>query len=640
MKIIYNLLKYKNILLSITLFLIIVSFFFVHAEQSFDSVSGRLEAEEAVMFQSSGKIVQKFNVDNNALLTHVLIQFATYSKENKGTLQAALYENERLIEQWEIDTASLADNRYRTFWLEKPFETNRECSYRIELSQHFEGDNAIAVWTALRENGSCYRNGSLLYGQSICYRLGFQDTDLRSKVLAAAFVIAILFGILVLLGINEKKLMTGIFILLGCIYMWLCVPGMAPDEENHFLRAFEISCGNLISKGLYGGTIGGDYLPAEVRLFTDPEKELDWSKREMITFSNTALYAPVSYLPQAVGIKTARYFTNNVSKIFYGGKIGNFLANMLLCLWALYRIPFGRKILFMILTFPMTMQEMVSMSTDGFTTSLCLAFTAYVLYVSYNEEERIRKKDIFILALLSVLIALCKIVYIVLVLLVFLIPNEKIGGRRKWISFKFGVSVIAAVFNLVWLKISSGYLMEFQPGVDAGKQMYYVLTNMGEFYEIVIRSIIKYGNYWIQTMFGSLMGALSIKTSPIMCVVFLIFFLYEICNYKRLEVKPHKYDQLIMMLVFLGGTGLIFASLYVQWTPWKNEIVEGIQGRYFIPLIIFPAFWVTYYNDKKKKEVRYIISNSEKGTYYYMILLVLNGIAILDIIRHSLYIQL
>lgn len=48
-----------------------------------------------------------------------------------------------------MDTAGLADNRYQVFWLEKPFETDRECSYRIELSEHFKEDNAIAVWTDL-----------------------------------------------------------------------------------------------------------------------------------------------------------------------------------------------------------------------------------------------------------------------------------------------------------------------------------------------------------------------------------------------------------------------------------------------------------------------------------------------------------
>ena len=91
-----------------------------------------------------------------------------------------------------------------------------------------------------------------------------------------------------------------------------------------------------------------------------------------------------------------------------------------------------------------------------------------------------------------------------------------------------------------------------------------------------------------------------------------------------------------MALVFLGGTGLICASLYVQWTSLENEIIEGIQGRYFIPLIIFPALLIVYNNDKKKRETRYIITDNKNKNIPLMILLTLNGITVLDMIQYYL----
>src|SRR5699024_12842862 len=46
------------------------------------------------------------------------------------------------------------------------------------------------------------------------------------------------------------------------------------------------------------------------------------------------------------------------------------------------------------------------------------------------------------------------------------------------------------------------------------------------------------------------------------------------------------------MCVFLGVTSiltflLVFVTLYGQWTPVGYRLIEGIQGRYFLPLI-FP----------------------------------------------------
>ena len=35
----------------------------------------------------------------------------------------------------------------------------------------------------------------------------------------------------------------------------------------------------------------------------------------------------------------------------------------------------------------------------------------------------------------------------------------------------------------------------------------------------------------------------------------------------------------------LGSAELIFLSLYVTWTPVGMDRIDGVQGRYFIPLL-------------------------------------------------------
>lgn len=36
---------------------------------------------------------------------------------------------------------------------------------------------------------------------------------------------------------------------------------MPPDEPNHFYRAFELSCGKLVSEHIGENGVGGNYLP-------------------------------------------------------------------------------------------------------------------------------------------------------------------------------------------------------------------------------------------------------------------------------------------------------------------------------------------------------------------------------------------
>ena len=33
----------------------------------------------------------------------------------------------------------------------------------------------------------------------------------------------------------------------------------------------------------------------------------------------------------------------------------------------------------------------------------------------------------------------------------------------------------------------------------------------------------------------------------------------------------------------------LFAVLYISWTPLRNPVIEGVQGRYFIPIALFAA---------------------------------------------------
>jgi uncharacterized membrane protein len=50
--------------------------------------------------------------------------------------------------------------------------------------------------------------------------------------------------------------------------------------------------------------------------------------------------------------------------------------------------------------------------------------------------------------------------------------------------------------------------------------------------------------------------------------------------------------------------GLTFSSLYVQWTPYMNDTIVGIQGRYFIPLLLPVALVLKRFIILKNYKVR------------------------------------
>ena len=71
---------------------------------------------------------------------------------------------------------------------------------------------------------------------------------------------------------------------------------------------------------------------------------------------------------------------------------------------------------------------------------------------------------------------------------------------------------------------------------------------------------------------------------------------------------------------------LIYTSLYVQWTPLKYNIVNGIQGRYFIPLLAY--FAISCVMIHRKRYNIHAISPQTRCSASYLYLII--GLALAD----------
>ncbi len=130
--------------------------------------------------------------------------------------------------------------------------------------------------------------------------------------------------------------------LFGASLVFLSPPFSVPDEPAHFCRAYHCSEGKLYAKK--GDGVAGDELPASladtVAMFDSQDVSgnrfrtswtriksasgiaLEPQRRQFISFSNTALYSPVPYLPQSLAIGVARLCRLPPLAMFYPGADG------------------------------------------------------------------------------------------------------------------------------------------------------------------------------------------------------------------------------------------------------------------------------------------------------------------------------
>lgn len=539
----------------------------IYMEGKFDYRTDEVVCEEFPYDENSVYIVVSPEQKNP--LSAINVKFADVENIKGGTIFFDFLCNGEIVEQWNFSSDLFIQDSFKTFKFKKPIEVD---------------DNVYAIKITYQDGESAEYSSDALVDNAITYSLTYRVLKWNKTYWMMALIMFFIVLYLILKNVTEMILMDFTLIGLSIIYLYICPFGMVPDESHHFMRSYEIANVSLVSNRIGEEGIGGNYLPHAVADYGNKEATVDWNQTIALEFPGAALYSPITYFPQVIGIKIAQLFTNKIHYIFLGGKIGNVIINLLLGIVALHVVPFGKRNFFMIMTFPITFQEMVSMAPDDFTITISLFFLAYILRIKYA-QEKIYVRDIIVLLVSGIVLALLKIVYVVLLFMIFIVPISKYGSKKKWLSCNVLIIVSATLANILWLRISLGYLSESNPGVNATEQVKYILLHLIRYISILINTFITNIGVWISTMVSSDMGNFVIKTPSIIWISLLGVFMFEMLCADVNKYQIGRYDYVMPFLVFLGGIGLVATSLYVEWTPVENTVIEGIQGRYFTPLL-------------------------------------------------------
>lgn len=398
--------------------------------------------------------------------------------------------------------------------------------------------------------------------------------------------------------IKKKKSLEKIFLYLiipiGLFYLFLIPLGKIPDEGTHAKRAYDISEGHLITeKHKEKGNQSGSYLYEDItKIFYSKNyhsyknvlKLKDQKEKSFMRFPSASLYSFVCYIPQSVGILLGKLFHLPLLFQFYLGRLMNFLLWVLLMYYSIKIIPYKKITTLGLCFIPIIIQETVSLSADAITISSSIFLISYILYLK-EKKEKIKKKEYIILSITTIVLSLCKIVYIPICFLVLLIPYKKFDSKKdKYI--KLGLLILLVVLlNFLWLKISSTYLQESTHAGNPDYQISYILHNPISFLQFCYNSLYQYSFNWLYELFGMRLCLLDVVLSPfymiIMIITYLYLFLFD--NTKKITIQ----NKLAVGTTSLVTIALIFTSLFVQWTPVNSHTVEGIQGRYFLPILLF-----------------------------------------------------
>lgn len=340
--------------------------------------------------------------------------------------------------------------------------------------------------------------------------------------------------------------------------------------------------------------------------------------------TNEISYSSLAYIPMAIFLWIGKIFHMPFSELFAFGKIGNLVTYVFIMFWAIHLAKSKKLFLAFIAILPTPIFLAASYTYDSvvfsFITLACVLWAREVFFKKDNYHTLSVIAAIFFMAIGS----LSKAVYIPLLLLMLMLPQFYKRSKKEQIEFIIGIGMVFLVVmsTFVLPVITSTVSGNISYGGDtrvgdtsAVRQLISMLKHPVSSVGLLIRNIValdnfrNIGNVWSDSyFFGNLMflnystlGTLSDKWSILLLpALTIIMFLDEPENENITQEKTWKK---VYMWMILGVTVvLIWSALYLSFTPVGENKIDGVQARYYLPLLYLAALLVT--NNKVKVNMK------------------------------------
>jgi len=405
---------------------------------------------------------------------------------------------------------------------------------------------------------------------------------------------------------NSKQFNVAFLFIFFCVLIisFLTPPLQSPDEPNHLKRAYLLTKGSIFlsnENSITGGKINNGllkYLDTFSYLAYRPEvkvsapslenaKKLIWSKEE--TFSdlpNTAVYFPISYVPQALGLIIGEKANLSINDTYYFCRLLSLLATLAL-LYLAFQILTPPPIVIACFLLPMTIFQMAAASLDSI--SFALAALSISLFIrGCHKNLRFTIAMQWLMTFCFFAIATTRLNFIFLTLL----PLVIYVYRRNLLSIL--QALIGFIFASTWLIYSllntKGELIS--RNASTIQIIHYYLHHPIEYLSVLITTLTKWTllrTYWI-----SFVGRLGWWDTDLPGVTYLIFLIFFAClaylTFKKRGCENYFNFRFYLLFILTLSYFSLFTMLLVAWTNHPTKIIDGIQGRYFIPFVIFIGY--------------------------------------------------
>lgn len=397
---------------------------------------------------------------------------------------------------------------------------------------------------------------------------------------------------------NRPKLrVENLFLLLGAgfglFYIFVVTPLAAPDEGFHhlitFSQASSIVNGGWVADTAYlnydGISIHNIYYETFLQLLNGLTTE--GLNGQVEAFAGVSSNYPVQYLPQTVGTALALLLKLNRWWVYVLGDLTNLMFYLGITYVAIRRLPIGKAPMMIVALLPMSLHQAASFSSDAFINAMAFLFLAEVIRAIMG-HGKLRWQELAALAVVGILLAPAKAVYGLLLLLLFFIPKERFGSRG--LRWGYCVGVVAAALAAVaatyigWFVERLGVVAEGEEA-PSGYTIAWVLQHPIKTVEILGKTLVAAGmDFYLDTMVGYALAGLTMYINHGLVNAFVILMAVAAITGQPEEPALDNRRRIACLVIALLTVLAVMMTMLVGWTSSVSKVVEGVQGRYLLPI--------------------------------------------------------
>ena len=387
-------------------------------------------------------------------------------------------------------------------------------------------------------------------------------------------------------------------------FVFLTPPFQGPDEELHYIKVQYLAHGYIIPSGdakvpeSINDVTRTTFYADDIRGMTNQTYELARTKEAIkIPLSDSETYKPVMitynlllYLPAVPGVVVANLLNLSPLISMYIARLSLGIASIVLFFFAIRLIPHKKYLLLAVGLIPTVLFQQSVVTADSLSYALLALFMAYILYL--REKENISLKQWIALGLLCIAIAIAKPLVFLFLPLVLLLIKKKHAWR--WI---LGIIMVSAISYLGWsiantVQAHTVDVVATAPStVDNAEQLNLLISEPSRGLRVGWNSYMtSYGDDEVRGVIGVFGAAdtlypLWMVLSYVVVLAIAAFVTLDKKKSKKIDWR-WKLTAVILCLAYFVAVNL---ALYLGYTPVNFDIVYGVQGRYFIPIIIILA---------------------------------------------------